>query len=145
MRAATREEFNKASEWRIYDYVTRHFIGSLHDDMEYTEKTLLVDVNGYQFQYTWHEVCFSIVYNPCFLQIILHWKTRCRWCIKIIKALAVLKSFSYLCSLQTSWECFSAFLYIIFISLESPMGNAQYWKHKHIQKHQVLGLFTGFL
>jgi len=57
MRAATREEFNKASEWRIYDYVTRHFIASLHDDMEYIEKTLLVDCNGYQFQYTWHEVC----------------------------------------------------------------------------------------
>eukprot|EP00111_Clytia_hemisphaerica_P010804 TCONS_00031598-protein len=56
MRAATRDEFQKSSEWRIYDYVTRHFIASLHDDMEYVEKTLVADVNGFQFKYTFHEV-----------------------------------------------------------------------------------------
>ena len=27
MRAAPRDEFSKGNEWKIYDYVTRHFIG----------------------------------------------------------------------------------------------------------------------
>ena len=26
MRAAPRDEFSKGNEWKIYDYVTRHFI-----------------------------------------------------------------------------------------------------------------------
>ena len=60
MRAATRDEIPKSNEWRIYDYVTRHFIASLHDDMEYSEKTLIADVNGFHFKYTWHEV-FNIL------------------------------------------------------------------------------------
>ena len=59
MRSATREEF-KPNEWRIYDYVTRHFIGTLHDNMEYIEKKIVVDVSGYQFEYVWHEVIFHI-------------------------------------------------------------------------------------
>ena len=48
MAAAPREEFAKGNEWRIYDYVTRHFIASLHEDMEYIEKRLMVDMNGYR-------------------------------------------------------------------------------------------------
>ncbi|XP_002155556.4 uncharacterized protein LOC100215195 [Hydra vulgaris] len=55
MRSANRDEF-KPNEWRIYDYVTRHFIGTLHDNMEYIEKKMLVDVNGFQFEYVWHEI-----------------------------------------------------------------------------------------
>ena len=57
MIAATRNEITKNNEWRIYDYVTRHFIASLHDDMEYVEKKLLVDISGFRFHYKWHEVC----------------------------------------------------------------------------------------
>ena len=49
MAAAPREEFSKGNEWRIYDYVTRHFIASLHQDMEYVEKRLIVNLNGYRF------------------------------------------------------------------------------------------------
>ena len=56
MKAATRDELSKGGEWKIYDYVTRHFIASLHDDMEYTEKKIIVDINGFKFQYAWHEV-----------------------------------------------------------------------------------------
>ena len=56
MRAAPRDEFSKGNEWRIYDYVTRHFIGTLHDDMVYLEKTMQFQINGYRFSYTWHEV-----------------------------------------------------------------------------------------
>ena len=29
MRAAPRDEFSKGNEWKIYDYVTRHFIGKV--------------------------------------------------------------------------------------------------------------------
>ena len=29
MRAAPRDEFSKGNEWKIYDYVTRHFIGKI--------------------------------------------------------------------------------------------------------------------
>ena len=29
MRAAPRDEFSKGNEWKIYDYVTRHFIGMI--------------------------------------------------------------------------------------------------------------------
>ena len=31
------DEFSKGKEWRLYDYVTRHFIASLMDDAEYDE------------------------------------------------------------------------------------------------------------
>ena len=56
MRMATRDEISKPNEWKIYDYVTRHFIASLHDDFEYVEKTLMVDIGGFKFSYKWHEV-----------------------------------------------------------------------------------------
>ena len=56
MKAATRDELSKGGEWKIYDYVTRHFIASLHDDMDYIEKKVVVNINGYKFQYLWHEV-----------------------------------------------------------------------------------------
>ena len=46
----------KGNEWKIYEYVTRHFIASLHDDCEYLERKLTVDLNGYNFSYTWHEM-----------------------------------------------------------------------------------------
>lgn len=56
MRAAPRDEISKGNEWKIYEYVTRHFIASLHDDCEYLERKLNVDLNGYNFSYTWHEM-----------------------------------------------------------------------------------------
>ena len=56
MRAAPRDEFSKGNEWKIYDYVTRHFIASLHDDCQYLERKLVVDLNGFRFSYSWHEM-----------------------------------------------------------------------------------------
>ena len=56
MRAAPRDEFSKGNEWKIYDYVTRHFIASLHDDCEYVERKIAVDLNGYRFTYNCHEM-----------------------------------------------------------------------------------------
>ena len=32
-----KDEFSKGKEWRLYEYVTRHFIASLMDDAEYDE------------------------------------------------------------------------------------------------------------
>lgn len=60
MRLAGREDFMKAKspgkEWKIYDLVCSHFIASLMPDVEYTEHTLTVDVQGHKFSSTWHEV-----------------------------------------------------------------------------------------
>ena len=56
MRPATREEFTKGPEWRIYEYVTRHFIASLMADMEYTEKRHLFDLQGERFAAVTHKV-----------------------------------------------------------------------------------------
>ena len=56
MKAAPRDEFTKGSEWRLYDYITRHFISSLMPDVEYEEKALVVNLNGEDFCYTYHEM-----------------------------------------------------------------------------------------
>eukprot|EP00971_Amphidinium_carterae_P289091 5740142-Amphidinium_carterae.1 len=56
MRAAPREEFNKGNEWRLYDYITRHFIASLMDDVQYEEKALVFDLGGEFFRFQYHEV-----------------------------------------------------------------------------------------
>ena len=60
MRAAPRDEFSKGNEWKIYDYVTRHFIATLHDDMTYLERKLIINLGGFNFQYVWHEVRSSL-------------------------------------------------------------------------------------
>lgn len=56
MKAAPRDEFSKGSEWRLYDFITRHFIASLMPDVEYDEKALIVNVGGEDFAYTFHEM-----------------------------------------------------------------------------------------
>ncbi|CAE7194926.1 TOP3B [Symbiodinium pilosum] len=62
MRAAPKDEFSKGKEWRLYDYVTRHFIASLMDDAEYDEilasKRIryVFDVCGERFVFIYHEV-----------------------------------------------------------------------------------------
>ena len=54
MRAAPRDEFAKGNEWKIYDYVTRHFIATLHDDMTYTERTVLIDIAGHRLGFLYN-------------------------------------------------------------------------------------------
>lgn len=56
MKAAPRDEFRGGKEWRLYDYVTRHFIASLMDDMTYTECLAVYDVGGEEFGMTYHEI-----------------------------------------------------------------------------------------
>ena len=34
----------------------RHFIATLHDDMKYMERKIMVDIGGFNFMYKWHEV-----------------------------------------------------------------------------------------
>eukprot|EP00931_Biecheleriopsis_adriatica_P029828 TRINITY_DN17646_c0_g1_i1.p1 TRINITY_DN17646_c0_g1~~TRINITY_DN17646_c0_g1_i1.p1 ORF type:complete len:1244 (+),score=266.91 TRINITY_DN17646_c0_g1_i1:58-3789(+) len=56
MKAAPRDEFSKGKEWRLYDYVARHFIASLMDDAEYDELHYVFDVGGEQFALKCHHV-----------------------------------------------------------------------------------------
>ena len=78
MRAAPREEISKGNEWKIYDFVTRclqstlscdiiciffrHFIASLSDDLEYVERRVVVNMEGYNFQYIYHEITGGLLY-----------------------------------------------------------------------------------
>ena len=34
----------------------RHFIASLSDDLEYVERRVVVNMEGYNFQYIYHEI-----------------------------------------------------------------------------------------
>ena len=64
MRTAERKEFAKNTEWRVYDYVARHFIASLMADLRYVERRLLLDIGGHEFAYVWHEVCAAALRVP---------------------------------------------------------------------------------
>lgn len=58
VRCAPRGEIAKGKEWKLYDYIARHFIASLMDDVQYTEHTARVhlgDPNN-QFEFKWHTV-----------------------------------------------------------------------------------------
>ncbi|CAK0893421.1 unnamed protein product [Prorocentrum cordatum] len=49
MRCAPRGEITKGKEWKLYDYIARHFIASLMDDFQYVEHQMVVVVgNRYQ-------------------------------------------------------------------------------------------------
>eukprot|EP00928_Gymnodinium_smaydae_P089617 TRINITY_DN7354_c0_g2_i1.p1 TRINITY_DN7354_c0_g2~~TRINITY_DN7354_c0_g2_i1.p1 ORF type:complete len:1373 (+),score=227.90 TRINITY_DN7354_c0_g2_i1:530-4120(+) len=56
MKAAPRDEFSKGNEWRLYDYITRHFIASLSGDVKYTEHRIVFDVGGEEFVFLYHTV-----------------------------------------------------------------------------------------
>ena len=45
---ASLTHLSKGNEWKIYDYVTRHFIATLHDDMTYVERTAIIDIGGHR-------------------------------------------------------------------------------------------------
>lgn len=46
--------FNELSgdAWRIYDYITRHFLATLSSDMVHEVNTLIIDINSQRFQTT---------------------------------------------------------------------------------------------
>mmetsp|Transcript_162017 Transcript_162017/g.519455 ORF Transcript_162017/g.519455 Transcript_162017/m.519455 type:complete len:912 (+) Transcript_162017:19-2754(+) len=57
VRCAPRGEIAKGKEWKLYDYIARHFIASLMDDVQYTEHTLTVSVGQHvTFKYKWHTI-----------------------------------------------------------------------------------------
>ncbi|CAJ1349592.1 unnamed protein product [Effrenium voratum] len=56
MKAAPKDEFSKGKEWRLYEYVTRHFIASLMDDVEYDEVSYVFEVASEHFVFTYHQV-----------------------------------------------------------------------------------------
>ena len=57
---------------------SRHFIASLSDDLEYVERRVVVNLEGYNFQYIYHEItgmlkkvisiCFTVI--PCTYMIL---------------------------------------------------------------------------
>eukprot|EP01062_Namystynia_karyoxenos_P028313 TRINITY_DN21465_c0_g1_i1.p1 TRINITY_DN21465_c0_g1~~TRINITY_DN21465_c0_g1_i1.p1 ORF type:complete len:1104 (+),score=280.97 TRINITY_DN21465_c0_g1_i1:101-3412(+) len=50
-RCAHREEFQgKNQEWRVYEFVTRHFLASLMSDTKYTTLTYVFDIAGEHFR-----------------------------------------------------------------------------------------------
>jgi len=51
MRAATRNELDGDS-WKIYDYVVRHFIGTVSYNCKYQSTTIKMDINGENFSYS---------------------------------------------------------------------------------------------
>eukprot|EP01065_Artemidia_motanka_P003120 TRINITY_DN11478_c0_g1_i4.p1 TRINITY_DN11478_c0_g1~~TRINITY_DN11478_c0_g1_i4.p1 ORF type:complete len:512 (+),score=111.90 TRINITY_DN11478_c0_g1_i4:1062-2597(+) len=49
-KIAVREEFEKKhQEWRVYEFVTRHFLGSLMSDVAYEALSYVFDVGGERF------------------------------------------------------------------------------------------------
>ena len=53
---ATKEDFTKNSEWRLYETVVRHFIASFMPNMVYTETTAHLSIGTEQFKFTTHHV-----------------------------------------------------------------------------------------
>ena len=41
----------------------RHFIASLSDDLEYVERRVVVNMEGYNFQYIYHEITGGFFYK----------------------------------------------------------------------------------
>ena len=54
LKAATREEVGGGNQWRVYDFITRNFIGSLSDELTFTRRTAELEVaavqNGPKFE-----------------------------------------------------------------------------------------------
>jgi hypothetical protein len=48
MKVVTKEQLPE-DEWRLYEYITRHFIASLSDDCTYKEIVIIFDIGGETF------------------------------------------------------------------------------------------------
>lgn len=46
LKSATREQVGGNREWRVYDFVVRNFIGSLHNDLQFTRTTASLELPG---------------------------------------------------------------------------------------------------
>lgn len=63
MKAGTQNDFDRDA-WRIFDYVTRHFIGTLAGDMKYEQTKIFFSIGSEKFHKTG-----SIVLEPGFTQV----------------------------------------------------------------------------
>jgi superfamily II DNA/RNA helicase/DNA topoisomerase IA len=46
LKVATRDEVGGGNQWRVYDFITRNFIGSLSDDLTFTRRLAELEVPG---------------------------------------------------------------------------------------------------
>mmetsp|Transcript_13507 Transcript_13507/g.32873 ORF Transcript_13507/g.32873 Transcript_13507/m.32873 type:complete len:1427 (+) Transcript_13507:71-4351(+) len=46
LKSATRDEIGGGNQWRVYDFITRTFLGSLSDDLQYTRRIAELEVVG---------------------------------------------------------------------------------------------------
>lgn len=51
MKAASRNELD-GDAWKLYDYITRHFIGTVSKDCKYISTTATFNINGEMFSTT---------------------------------------------------------------------------------------------
>jgi DNA topoisomerase-3 len=70
VRSATENELGGGPTWLLYDYVTRHFLGSLSPDSVLTKTKVLMSGGGEGFSLTG-----SVVLKPGFTAI-MPWKVR---------------------------------------------------------------------
>lgn len=58
IRPATSSDFDHDT-WRIYDFITRNFIGSLSPDLKYEQLTISVDIGDEKFTKTGNTVLYK--------------------------------------------------------------------------------------
>ena len=46
LKAATREEVGGGAAWRVYEFISRNFLGSLGDELKYTRRLAELDIEG---------------------------------------------------------------------------------------------------
>ncbi|KAJ3130531.1 DNA topoisomerase 3-beta-1 [Nowakowskiella sp. JEL0407] len=67
MRSANEDELG-GNTWRLYDYITRHFIGSISSNLYYTKTTAIIEIGSDKFSWTGNRVI-----KPGFSSV-MHWK-----------------------------------------------------------------------
>lgn len=60
MKKATRNELDSEA-WKLYDYITRHFIGTLARDCKYLSTTATILIN---------EELFTVTGKPCWILVL---------------------------------------------------------------------------
>ncbi|KAJ1550221.1 DNA topoisomerase 3-beta-1, partial [Nowakowskiella sp. JEL0078] len=67
MRSASEEELGGAT-WRLYDYIARHFIGSLSSNLYYTKTSSIIKIGSEKFSWSGNRVL-----KPGF-SAVMHWR-----------------------------------------------------------------------
>eukprot|EP00897_Mesotaenium_endlicherianum_P000232 jgi/Mesen1/10209/ME000077S09546 len=58
-RAVTSAELGDGDAWRVYDYVARHFLGSVSPDCRYVQTKVVLTAGGEQFSCSGHRTVFA--------------------------------------------------------------------------------------